>query len=141
MYFDNSKKLERHRAADVTLANLDETNDEEHDLQVKQYQLEENCLGLFNTKNPRDDNLPLLFLHSVECWHQSPHSCQDLPDISAHDDDGIFIDYNVYNPTLHTLLNELVYGDTSVPGCYMDWTMMNKMIKATGFAARIGEHS
>ena len=38
LYFDNSEKLERHKAADVSLVNLDETNDEEHDLQVKHYQ-------------------------------------------------------------------------------------------------------
>ena len=82
-------------------------------MKVRQYLDDENCVGVFNTINPRDDKLPSMFIHSSECWDGSGHSCPDLPDTSDHDG-GVFVDHNFYHPTLHTMLDELLYGDPSL---------------------------
>ena len=127
-FFGNDDKLARHKLADATLANLDETYSEDYGLLINQHLSDEKCLGVFNTINPRDDNQPVLFLHSPECWDRSVHTCPDLPDSHDYDvDDGVYIDYDFYSPILHGLLDELVYGDTSLPGCYMDWTKIEKI--------------
>ena len=112
---------------DAILENLDETNNKEFEFLVKQHLKDEKCLGVFRTTNPRDDGLPTLFLHSSECWHRMEQSCPDLPDMDEHEE-GVLLDYDFYHPTLHYLLDELVYGDTSLPGCYMDRIRINQMI-------------
>ena len=43
-------------------------------------------------------------------------------------EEGVLLDYDYYHPTLHNFLDELVYRDTSLPGCYMDWITINQMI-------------
>ena len=54
--------------------------------------------------------------------------------------EGVLLDYDYYHPTLHNFLDELVYRDTSLPGCYMDWITINQMINESAllqFAMRI----
>ena len=71
VHFKNEEQLVRHKSAEVILANLNKTCSEEYGLQVKQHLIDEKCLGVYNTNQPRDDKLPDLFLHSSECWDGS----------------------------------------------------------------------
>lgn len=115
------------RIADTLLENIDETNNSEYGLLVEHNLQDEGCLGVFISENPWEDKLPISFLHSSDCWHGTAQPCPNLPITDEHDE-GVLIDYDFDDPTLHYLLDELVYGDTSLPGCYMDWMNINKMI-------------
>ena len=79
----------------------------------------------------RDDSLPLLYLHTSECWYRSGHVCPDLPENNLEEDvEGLAIDYDIYDPTLHTRLEDHVVGDLGSKGCYPDWTNIRKMISS-----------
>ena len=81
--------------------------------------------------NPRDDNLPMLFLNFSDCWNKSGHSCQDLPetDLYADDKENIILNHEYYDPTLHAMLEWVVLGDISMKGCYPDWSSVKEMIE------------
>jgi hypothetical protein len=93
--------------------------------------VDEKCLGLFSSSRPRDDDLPALFLHCAECWGRAKHSCPDLPDAKDYDVDkhDAIPDYDHYNPTLHSLLDKLVIGDTKLVGCQVNWTRVKSIFE------------
>ena len=129
--FLNKEQLERHKLAHVTLVNIEENSSEEFGLEIHQYQKDENCLGIYDLLKQRDDELPVLFLHSQECWTRSSHSCYDLPvDSDCHNDDGALVDHNTYDPTVHCVIGVLVDNDMkSMKSFKMDWLKIRKMIK------------
>ena len=45
---------------------LDETNNKEFELLVKQHLTDEKCLGIFRTEDPRDDGLPQPYSLTVQ---------------------------------------------------------------------------
>ena len=47
---------------------------------------------------------------------------------SPFEEDITILDYDFYNPTLHTLLDEVVLGDINVFGWSINCDMANKMI-------------
>ena len=121
-----------------TLAYMHEHQSEEFSLEIRQYQNHESCLGVFNQTKPREDELPVLFLHSLECWKRLSHSCQDLPEPGYFEnDDNVLVDYDQYDQTIHMLMDDLVDGDMNMKGLTMEWSRMSRMIKdyawLTGF--------
>ena len=63
--FESAEELKRHMIAETTIDNV--SGDANEDFVVKEYNVGENCLGLFSTLTPRDDSLPNLFLQSLQC--------------------------------------------------------------------------
>jgi hypothetical protein len=77
----------------------------------------------------RGDSLPLLYIHDREFWYCSGHVCPGLPENNLVEDvAGPAINYDVYDPTLHTRLEDHVVGDLDLKGCYPDWTNIEKRI-------------
>ena len=89
---------------------------------------------MFRVSKPRDDNLPEVILHSSECWERTGFTCIDFSEATKDDpmfNENVLVDNNYYNPILHCVLDYLVYGDTSLGGCYLDWASVSKMIAET----------
>ena len=59
--------------------NLDKTGNEIFGLELSKHKSDELCLAVFSNTAVRDDGLPLLYLHTLECWNISGHVCLDLP--------------------------------------------------------------
>ena len=104
----------------------------EFNFELNRNRKDEICLGIFSENEGRDDSLPLLYLHTSECWYRSGgHTCPDLPENNLDDDDeGLAFNYDFYNPTLHTQLEDHVLGDINSKGCYPDWSSIKKMISS-----------
>ena len=67
---------------------------------------------MFSHTDAREDELPLFYLHSEECWERSGHKCPDNPLIendNSDADDGFVLDYD-YNPTKHSMLEWVIMG-------------------------------
>ena len=72
----------------------------------------------------------MLFLHSKECWERSSHSCQELPEPGDYEnDDGVIVDYDQYDQTLHVLMDDLVDKYKNIKGFTMEWSRIYRMIK------------
>ena len=115
--FTTKEKLNRHVEVETTLGNICDKGSQKKDIELKENLADENCLGIFYTNTPRDDGFPSLFLHSDECWNLSGHSCPNLPDSRRFPEadfdpfeDGILLDHDTYEPTLHTTISMLVLG-------------------------------
>ena len=135
--FKNKDAFERHLMMEKYLSNIN-SREAEFDLEVGQYSPGETCLGIFSKQDPRDDYLPVVNLHVVECWNRSGHVCPLLPkDKEPHDvdpnqpiEDAVVLDYDLYDPTLHILLDLVVVGDITKPGCDLEWNIIEKIIRA-----------
>ena len=69
---------------------------------------------IFSLSEGRDDSLPLLYLPTSKSWYRSCHVCPELPENNLeNDDEGLAINYDLYDPTLHTRLEDHVVGDLS----------------------------
>ena len=128
------ENLKRHNEALTILNNISDKSNDSKRLILKPHLIEEKCLGIFSTANPRDDNLPTIFLHSEECWNVCGHSCpqtRKLPpdELYLPNDDGVLADLDYYVPTLHTNMAMLVMGDLTVVGCYPDWDSIDRIVK------------
>ena len=123
VHFENKEQFERHMMSHKTLAYMHEHQSEEYSLEIRQYQNHESCLGVFNQTKPREDELPVLFLHSLECWKRLSHSCQDLPEPGYFEnDDNVLVDYDQYDQTIHMLMDDLVDGDMNTKWLSMEWS-------------------
>ena len=78
--FKEKEHLQRHLKMEEVFRNIEDEKSEEFGLELKIQRVDEICCVVVSEANPRDDNLPVLFLHSSDCWNQSGHSCQDLPE-------------------------------------------------------------
>ena len=98
--FTSKDKFERHRKLNILLDNLGETKSGDYGLEIIKHRNDELCLAVVSQKEVRDDGLPLLYLHSLDCWNRSGHVCPDLPP-DAHENllEDFALDYNVYDPT------------------------------------------
>ena len=106
------EELDRHVRSDRILGNICETKSDQFDLELSRNRKDEPCLGIFSLRQGRDDSLPLLYLHTSECWHRSGHMCPELPENNLEEDnEGLAINYDIYDPTLHTRLDDHVVGD------------------------------
>ena len=49
-------------------------------LKIGKFRRDETCLGIFSDeiRNHNDRNVPVFFLHSMECWQDTGHSCPEL---------------------------------------------------------------
>jgi hypothetical protein len=82
-----------------------EKKSEKFDLELSKNRKDEPCLCIFSAREVRDDCLPLLYLHTSEFWYRSGHVCPDLPENNTEEDvEGLAIDHDIYDPTLHTRL-------------------------------------
>ena len=120
--------LERHIDAHEVMENLLERVN--NNLEVKPFQSDESCLGLFSLNRPRDDGLPSLFLHTNECWRREGHFCPDLP--SSTDDDyaneDVIPNYEMYDPTLHSIMDKLIVKDCNMAGYTVNWTRIVELL-------------
>ena len=131
-------RLKRHVKMEEILEMISDKKSKDNDLELKQLDDDEVCLGIVSLKHPRDDGLPVLYLHWEECWTKSGHFCPHLPldrepqedDESLPIEDSFMLDYDRYNPTKHAMMEWLVVGDITMPGCYPDWDMAKKIINS-----------
>ena len=126
------ESFKRHKDLEVLLENICDKKEESLCLEMRKFRTDESCLGVFSPKEPREDDLPLLFLHTFECWNRSGHVCCDLPldAFENQDQEKDFVqDYDFYNPTKHSMLEWVVMGDINLKGSYPDWTRVDLMIK------------
>ena len=129
-------RLRRHMKMEETLEMISDKKTRDSDLELKQLADDEVCLGIVSLKDPRDDGLPVLYLHCEECWTKSGHFCPHLPldrkpqedDVSLPIEDSFLLDYDKYNPTKHVMMEWLVVGDITMPGCYPDWDVVKKIL-------------
>ena len=68
----------------------------------------------------------MLYLHCRDCWTLTSDSCKDLPE--AEERENVILNHEYYNPTLHGMLEWAVIGDTTMKGCYLDWSKVKQMI-------------
>ena len=111
---------------------MNETFSDEFGLEVRHYMNDDKCLGVFYLTKHRDDNLPVLFLHSKECWSRLFHSCKDLPDQEpslCENDNGVIVDYNYYDQIVHMVLDGEVYREMDMLRYSMDWTRISRVSK------------
>ena len=130
--FEEKKEfLEKHLKVEKGVRNIEEKRNEELGMEIKIYRADEACLVVSSESNPRDDDLPVLFLHCCDCWNKSVKSCPDFPklDLDADENENIILNHEYYDPTVHAMLEWVIVGDYNTEGCYPDWSKLEQMIK------------
>ena len=124
--FEDKQHLQKHLKVEEVYKNIEDKNDEQSDFELKIHRADQACFVVSSETNPRDDKLPVLYLHCSDCWTQSSDSCQDLPE--AEEKENVILNNEFYNPTLHAMLEWAVIGDITMQGCYLDWPKVKQMI-------------
>ena len=77
--FTNSEQLKRHVECKELIASIENASFE--DMKVDAFQADETCFGIFsdNQDHTADPEIPIIHLHSEECWFGGGHSCPLLP--------------------------------------------------------------
>ena len=111
------------------MENICETNNEDLGLEISKLKSDEVCLAVLSHREVRDDGLPLLYLHSQECWNRSGHVCPDLPlNASDNAEEDFALDFDFYNPTKHSMIEWLILGDLNTVGSYPDWARVERIL-------------
>ena len=133
--FSTKEKLNRHVEVENILENICDKVNKKEDLELKEIDPDEKCIGVYSVDKPRDDAFPSIFLHSDDCWKVDDHSCSNLPNSKRFPptdfdpfEEGILADLDHYEPTLHTTISALVVGDITEKGCYPDWERVEKIL-------------
>ena len=121
MKFGRNENLKRHKEVKTTLANIDPKS--KGNLTIKTLKTDEICLAIFNTNLM--ESKPILILHSWDCWSRSGHCCPDRPATSKGINNNIGDKTN--STILHTLISDLVLGDYSMSGCYVQWARIEEI--------------
>ena len=121
--FKNKKSLNRHIQAKVTISNIDPTISPNKDMNIDILKSDESCLVVCDSLERKK----LLVLHSYECWTRKEHSCDYLPP-EAPEKESVLRDPELGSLILHTEISYVVLGDLTMPGCYVDWGCVQKMI-------------
>ena len=68
---------------------------------------------------------PCMILHYDECWYRSGHECPDLPDETELQKNN-FNCNTITHTIAHNPLTDIVLGDLTMAGCYVDWDLLKK---------------
>ena len=94
----------------------------------------ETCFTIISKANPREDNMPALYLHSIRCWDRHDQPCPYLPearDPLVHPlppDQYVVYDLDFYDPTLHILLDKMLTWDLLRERYLVDWTGIKRTL-------------
>ena len=83
--FIEEEKYEGHLKLEILLDNICDTKLGNDGPEISKHRTDETCLAVFSTTIARDDDLPVLYLHSFHCWQRSDRKCPDLPESITQD--------------------------------------------------------
>ena len=105
--FTRRSCLEKHKNCKEILKLI--KNPTNGDFKIGKFRRDETCIGIFSDKirNQNDLGVPVIFLHSMECWQDTGLSCPELsPDHKP--DERVVVDCVDLNVILHMMQQSFV---------------------------------
>ena len=91
--FKEKEQLIRHNFSEELIKTIE--NDSFEELKVEHFRKDEACVGVYSST--LDQDIPIVHLHSEECWNGWGHSCPILPGDHKPDKklETSMLDYNL----------------------------------------------